>query len=147
MLQWYILCALYLTSSIFAVIVIVFLLDNDSPDARPMSGTSEKTGLATAYRQDYSTEEPMVEHVDSSCSWSMLLATPLQWRDINQLLILPLSVYSGLQQVFFFSDIAQVHTSLFGGQITILLLCSCRMNDMLVILTQYLLSDEFCPAG
>ena len=108
LLQWYILCALYLTSSIFAVIIIIFLLDNDSPDARAVSSSSDKAGLATAYRQDYSSEEPTAEHVDTSCSWSMLFATVYQWRDINQLLIIPLSIYSGLQQAFFFGDIAQV---------------------------------------
>ena len=63
-LQWYILCGLYLTSSIFAVIVVVFLLDNDSPDARTASAASEKAGLATAYRQDYSSEEPERERED-----------------------------------------------------------------------------------
>ena len=44
----------------------------------------------------------------SSCSWAMLFATVLQWRDVTQLLIIPLTVYSGLQQAFFFGDIVQV---------------------------------------
>ena len=46
MFQLYILCAFYLTSTIFAVIII-FLLDNDSPDGRAVSSSTDKAGLAT----------------------------------------------------------------------------------------------------
>ena len=109
--QVYALCGVYGSLALLAVLVAVsFLSDDLRHKGSSLENYDSLDREEASLRVRTSILGGAAEENECRTSCQLLLATPKQWGNVHQILLIPITVYCGMQQGFFWQDFTKVRS-------------------------------------